>query len=459
MRWNPLRPVTLEARLLGVLLPGMLLVLALGLWTTRSDALQAANAAFDRALLGAIKGLDQNVSTASGGLSVEQPYPLFEFFALSASGPVHYRVATDDGLVEIGAPDLPLPAQALAAGQPVFYDARYMDQPVRVGALRRALAPPVGGARHVLIQVAEATESRERFAAAFVRQALARDAAVLAVLVLAVSGASAWALRPVRALAEATRRRAPDDLKALSVADLPGNLVPLVEAINGQVARVSALIETRRQFIDDASHQLRTPLTTLRAQLDYARREADPARAQVALDALSGELDHATRATNQLLSLARADAGALQADSVDLRTLARDVALALLPQARAAGIDFGLDASEAPVPARGDAVLLREALVNLAHNALVHGRGPVTIEAAAWPGGGWRLGVVDAGPGLPPALAGRAGERFAKGRGSRGAGLGLAMARAVAERHGGRLTLAPGDGGQGLRASLCWEPA
>ena len=104
-------------------------------------------------------------------------------------------------------------------------------------------------------------------------------------------------------------------------------------------------------------------------------------------------------------------------------------------------------------------MLLREALVNLAHNALVHGRGPVTIEAAALPSGGWRLGVVDAGPGLPPALAGRAGERFAKGRGSRGAGLGLAMARAVAERHGGRLTLAPGDGGQGLRASLCSGPA
>jgi signal transduction histidine kinase len=190
----------------------------------------------------------------------------------------------------------------------------------------------------------------------------------------------------------AFRRRS--GLDALSVADLPGNLVPLVEAINGQVARVSALVETRRQFIDDASHQLRTPLTTLRAQLDYARREADPGRAQVALDALSSELDHATRATNQLLSLARADAGALQADSVDLRALAREVALALLPQARAAGIDFGLDASEAPVPARGDAVLLREALVNLAHNALVHGRGPVTIEAAVLPGGGWRLGVV-----------------------------------------------------------------
>ena len=456
MRWNPFLQATLRARLLGVLLPGAAIVLTVGLWTTRGDAIRAADAAFDRSLLGAIKGLDLNVSTSSGGLAVEQPYRLFEFFELTASGTVHYRVATDDGLVEIGSPDLPLPARPLLDGEPQFYDAVYLDQAVRVGVLRRQLDPPVGGAQRVLIQVAEATEARERFTRAFVLQAMLRDAALLGTLVVGVVLVSSWALRPVQRLAEATAQRAPNDLRPLPAEGLPQDLVPLVDTINDQIARTSTLLDQRRRFLDDASHQLRTPLTTLRAQLDFARREADPARARAAIDALSNELDHATRATNQLLALARTDSGTLELEDFDLRDLVREVALALLPQARTAGVDFGVEMGDEPLIVRGDRLQMREALANLAHNALVHGAGPVTIEANVRPGAGGRLGVVDAGPGLDPSVKANAGARFAKGRGSRGAGLGLAMARAVAERHGGRLVLGAGDGERGLRAFIEW---
>lgn len=465
MRWNPtpirwpFRGATLKARLLGLLLPGMALALAVGLWLTRQQAEQAADAAYDRSLLGAIKGLDLSVSTASGGLSVEQPYALFEFFQLAGDGPVHYRVATDNGLVEIGSPDLPLPPPTLAlkAGEPVFYDATYFGEAVRVGAYQRSLEPPVGDARAVLIQVAEGTVARERFTRAFVRQALWRDASLLGLLALAVMGVSAWALRPVQRLVDATRDRAAEDLRPLPAGDLPADLQPLVATINAQLARTGALVTQRRQFVDDASHQLRTPLTTLRAQLDYALREPDPQRVHEALQALSRELDHATRATQQLLVLARADAGHLVREPFDLGELAREVARALLPQARAAGLDFGVEAPESGAAvALGDRVQLREALMNLAHNALVHGRagGQVTVEAHAVAGGDWSLGVVDDGPGLDPAVARRLGERFVKGRGSRGSGLGLSIARAVIERHGGTLTMQPGHDGAGLRVTL-----
>ncbi|RZS58578.1 sensor histidine kinase [Sphaerotilus mobilis] len=465
MRWNPLPRRTLRSRLLGLLLPGMVLLLAASLWNTRHDAISAADAAFDRSLLGALKGLDLNVTTASGGLAVEQPYRLFEFFQLSSGGEVHYRVATDDGLVEIGSPDLPLPPPdvRLRSGEPRFYDAVYFGEPVRVGALRRELDPPVGDARQVLIQVAEGTASRERFAQTFVRQALWRDASMLGLMALAVAAVAGWALRPVQRLAAVTRSRQTDDLRPLQADGLPEDLQPLVEAINQQLARTQALVEQRRQFLDDASHQLRTPLTTLRAQLDYARREADPARLREALDALSTELDLASRSTNQLLLLARADAAPLQRQPVDLAELAREVALQLLQQARALGVDFGIALDESAEPAliaRGDRLQLREAWLNLAHNALVHGchagaGGRVTLEAGHT-ATGWQLGVVDDGVGLDPDVAGRLGERFAKGRGSRGAGLGLAMARSVIERHGGQLVAQAGDGGRGLRIQLQW---
>jgi len=457
MHWNRIHRATLRTRLLGVLMPSLLLLLGISLWLTYGLAVRSANEAFDRSLLGALRGLDLNVSTASGGLSVEQPFRLFEFFELTAAGAVHYRVATDDGLVEIGSPDLPLPADPLVDGQAHFYDAAYLDQPVRIGALVRPLAPPVAGARRVVIQVAEPVDVRSRFVAAFIRQAVRRDAVVLGLLALAVIGVSTWALRPVRRLAQLARERDSQDLTRLPTADLPQDLVPLVEAINTQVAHTSGLLEQRRRFLDDASHQLRTPLTTLRAQLDFALRESDPQRSRDAIQAVSQELDHATRATHQLLLLARADEAPLQAETFDLAALAREVALELLPLARAGGVDFGVEAGDTSLPAVGDLGQLREALSNLVHNALVHGAGPVTVEAAGDRAGGWALGVVDAGPGLAPEVAAQPGERFAKGRGSRGSGLGLAMTKAVAERHGGALQLAPGVAGRGLRATLVWR--
>ena len=101
--------------LLTLALPIMLVMVSIESALTWKTGLQAANAAYDRSLLGAIKAIDSNVSTDTG-LSVELPYRLLEFFELTASGQVFFRVSTDDGLVEIGNAGLPLPAQGLALG-------------------------------------------------------------------------------------------------------------------------------------------------------------------------------------------------------------------------------------------------------------------------------------------------------------------------------------------------------
>lgn len=458
-RWPLWRRASLGRRLLMLLLPATLAVSALGLWFTRLESTQAANAAYDRSLAGALNALALNVSTASGGLAVELPYQLFEFFQLTASGAVYFRVATEDGQVEIGHADLPAAPLSLQAGQPRFYDARYFGEPVRVGALLRPLDPPLDGARQVLIQVAESTSSRAGFTQAFLRQALWRDLAWLALLVGAVALASAVALRPLQRLATQTRQRAPEDLRPLDTADLPSDVRPLVEAINQQLGHTAALTEARRRFVDDASHQLRTPLTTLRAQLDYARRETDPLQVGLALQALSTALDQAIRGTNQLLALARSDAAAVQMAPLDLQDLVREVAIALLPEARRRHVDWGLAGDDLPCPARGDRQLLAQALGNLAHNALTHGRpgGCVTLQAGQ-DTAGWWLTVEDDGPGLPPGVAAALGERFARGPGSPGSGLGLAIARSVMDQHGGQLRVRAADlsGPTGLRATLWW---
>ena len=462
MSWNWIRQASTRQRLLALLLPAMAAMAAMGLWFTRADAIASTNAAYDRSLLGAIKALDLNVSTASGGLSVELPYRLFEFFQLTATGSVYFRVATADGLVELGNPDLPAPPAALRPNQPVFYDARYFGENVRVGAFMRALdaAPEGSDSQYLVIQVAEGTASREQFTAGFVRRAALRDLLLLAVLLASVVALLALALRPITRLAAQTRARAPDDLRPIETEGLPRDIQPLVAAVNQHMERTRQLMDERQSFVDDASHQLRTPLATLRAQLDYALREGDAARQRLALQALSEALSDAIRATNQLLALARSDAAQALVEPVDLTKLARNVAVELLPLARTRGIDLGLEEAAAEVWATGDRELLHQALLNITHNAIEHGRahGVVTLTAGA-DERGYCLRVVDDGPGLAPELAGRAGQRFAKGRQSRGSGLGLAIARSVIERHGGALRLDAAPGGQGTCVTLWWPRA
>lgn len=458
------RQASLKLRLLALLLPTLAVAIATSLWLTRVDAVASANAAYDRSLLGAIKALDLNVSTASGGLAVELPYRLFEFFQLTATGNVYFRVATADGRVEIGHTDLPAPPQPLRTGVPQFFDATYFGESVRVGAFQRALEPLQAAAGEpspsslLVIQVAESTTSREQFTSRFVRHAVLRDALFLLVVGALVVLGLYLALRPMARLARQTQARAPDDLRPLPTADLPRDLLPLVDAVNQQIARTEALVEQRRGFIDDASHQLRTPLAVLRAQLDYLLREPDPAQRQLALQALSDALDHAVRATNQLLALARSDAAQPHWEPFDLGELARAVALELLPLARTRGIDLGVDVPGTPLPAQGDRALLHQALLNIAHNALQHGRahGMVTLEAQAV-ANTYQLRVRDDGPGIDPTVAPRLGQRFAKSRGSRGSGLGLAIARSVLERHGGQLRLEPAMPGPGICAVLEWS--
>lgn len=459
MFWNRIRQASLKLRLLALLLPIMALVILISLWLTRADAVASANAAYDRSLLGAIKALDLNVSTASGGLSVELPYRLFEFFELTATGNVYFRVATADGLVEIGNPDLPAPPAPLRLGKPMFYDAAYFGETVRVGAFMRPLEQTLttSAAPQLVIQVAESTASREQFTTSFMRTAAIRDGLLFVLISSALVLGLSLTLRPLTRLARTTRERDVDDLRPLQTSDLPSDVRPLVDAVNQQMSRTEELVAQRRSFVDDASHQLRTPLTILRAQLDYLLRETEPSKRQLALNALSDELGHAIHATNQLLTLARSDAATPQIGGFDLGELAREVALELLPLARRQGIDFGVDTASDQLPCEGDRSLLKQALANIAHNAIQHGRTQtiVTLNAATDPLG-YCLQVCDDGEGVDPVMLARLGQRFVKSRSSRGSGLGLAIAKSVIERHNGLLRIEPASTSHGLLVTLWW---
>ncbi|HOV19087.1 sensor histidine kinase [Ottowia sp.] len=454
------RGASLRRTLLGVLAAGMLLASGVSLWGTWRTVAAAANAAYDRSLAGAIKAIDVNITTAGGGLGVELPYTLLEFFELTAGGEVFFRVATEDGLVEIGNTDLPSPEASLINGRPRFRDAVYHGQAVRLGSYTRLLPTPLAGqtgVQRVVIQVAETLTSRQDFTRALLMEAMARNA-LLVILALALMAlATGWALRPLARLSAQVQARTPGDLTPIPPAQVPAEARALVESINHHMARHQQASEARRHFVDDASHQLRTPLTTLTTQVDYALREAPPGAVREALLAIRQQLDDAARQINQMLALAHADAAEAPLEPVDLVALARDLTRSWWPRARAAQIDLGFDSALPALPVLANAALLREALTNLVHNALRYtpagGHVTVTVEHA---GGDALLGVHDDGPGLEPDELPRASERFFRGRHARpgGTGLGLPIVRAVAERHGGALELRNGADGRGFVARL-----
>ena len=456
MSWRRLRQLKLAHALLALLVPTLLVLALIELWFTAEDVKRAANAAYDRSLLGALKSIDANVSTESGGLAIELPYRMFEFFELTASGPVHFRVATADGLVELGSADLPLPTQPLKLGAPVFYDGEYFGEPVRLVAYLRELDRPTADspAKQLVIQVAESFQSRDEFRRVFVRRAAASNLLFLLLTVAASAAAVIIVLKPLARLSAQIAQRPAEALQPLPTGDAPADVRPLVQAINDHMARIEALVAQQRAFLDDASHQLRTHLTTLRMQVDYARADPSAPDARAALDALANELQRAARSTHQLLSLGRSDTATLEPASFDVLALLQDVVREFLPAARAQSVDLGVES--APHDARADRELLREALANLVANAIHHvPQGRVTLSSAE-DSLGWSVSVEDNGPGLPASVASRVGTRFLRGEGRGGSGLGLAIVQAIAQRHGGVLRLEPGENDTGLRATLWW---
>lgn len=399
---------------------------------------------------------------------MEQPYLMLEFFELTANGSVFYRVATEDGLAEIGYPDLPMPADPLVSGEPRFFYATYQGMPVRVAALARPMDPPLyankGG--RIIVQVAEGLDTRQAFLHQVLVRSVERDLAVILISVLVIILGVFMALRPLARLQQEVEGRSADDLSPVSASDMPGEVLPLVAAVNLHMARFAAQARVQSQFLDDASHQLRTPLSVLRTQMAYALRETDPQEVRTALLAMQEGLDRAVRTTNQMLALARAkDAslaeGGFVPESVDLVDLADGVIRGLLPTARFRQLDIGLEADQRPVMVQGADWLLREAVSNLVDNAIRYTSpaGEVTVRVQA-DAGTARLVVEDSGPGMSAEDIARACIRFRRGAAGKnrpGAGLGLAIVGTIAEILGARLVLENRAPLPGLRAALVFS--
>jgi two-component system sensor histidine kinase TctE len=433
------RSPSLTFRLVAVVTLSLALAATGSLYLAWAYGRQAADDAYDRLLKGASLQIAERVSVSNGEIVVDLPPSAFELLALARNDRIFYRVVGPDGATLTGDPGLPLPPRSQTA-ETLLYNDRYSGEAVRVAATVRPLAErEVKGAVRVIVAqtIIERTALARDIA---VKAAFLIGGASLAILLLALA-AVRYALSPLRRVERALRARDPQDLSPLEI-ETPRELAAMVGAINHFMGRLNRRLAAIETFVADAAHQLRTPITAIRAQAELAVIEADRERLARINRRILARSVTVGRLADQLLSKAmishRSDTA--KRERLDLRRIAIEAESETRSMIGGAGDDIALDLAEDPVLVDGDHFSLREAVKNLVNNARAHGRPPIVLRVG--PGGaGARLSVTDAGSGIPPDMRTAIGTRFADSPhlGHGGAGLGLAIVHDVAVFHGGSL--------------------
>jgi heavy metal sensor kinase len=369
------------------------------------------------------------------------------------------RVFDVRGAIVAATTDVPLDdarqAELVAAalrGSEAFTDLWFEHERLRV------VTTPIraGGAFVGVLQVGQSPDDVDEALAEVISVLAATAPVALVVAVGAGYYLAGSALRPVTRITDLAASIGGDDLHARLDLPLPDDEVGrLARTFDGMLARIEDAFERQKQFTGDAAHELRTPLSLMRSQIDLAlARPRSNAEYQAALRALDGDLARLTGLVSTLLTLARADAGRLTVEREPF-DLAATVAL-VLDQYAAVAAERGVALREAtgPTPVSADEDLLVQALVNLLDNALRHTPAGGTVTAGCRRAGdAAELWVVDTGEGIPSHYQPRVFDRFyrvhpASAGQSGGAGLGLAICLAIAQAHGGTIAIdsAPGAG-------------
>ena len=345
----------------------------------------------------------------------------------------------------------PADTDALTVGPRVLADALH-GTPSRVD-VGPFLPPPehayrvavrrVGTPRGTVVVVAAISRRKhdEALRELLLQLAIADLAALVAASFVGYRTARA-ALDPVEGYRRAVAGVGDDLARRLPVADRDDELTRLGHTFNDLLARLDAGARRERRFLADASHELRSPLSLMRTEIEWALlRPRSDAELHTTLVSLQGQVNRLAELADALLDLEelRADGSLARAD-VDLGAVVHEVVARFERSAAQQHRTLRVEAGPCVVPLGRR--WLELAVANLVDNALRHGRGTVTVRAGV-EDGRVRVSVADEGTGFAPEFAPTAFERFSRAeesRTTRGSGLGLALVQAVAEAHGGSAT-------------------
>ncbi len=440
---------SLKTRLLGFVLLAIVLAALVQAATAYRGALQQADALFDDHLQQVARTLQRNLLLR--GQSLDQQTEEL----LSADGfDLYVQIWGQDGTPLFRSRHSELPPRAVLG----FSDVDAGGKQLRVYSLQTALQT---------VQIAQDLGARSARAEALALRAVLPFLALTPLLMLAVWWVINRALAPIERARQQVARRAADDLSPLADAGLPSEVRPLVDELNALFGRVQTAFDAQRNFVADAAHELRSPLTVLKLQAQALRGQDATAPQAQDITCLNHGIDRAIRLVEQLLVLAREDAGSTQpAAIVSLDALLQRTVADVLPQALHKQIDLGLanpDTADtsAQLPecqVTGQADALQTLLRNLLDNAIKYSPAGSQVDVSLTQSGSHcTLIVEDSGPGIPPADQARVFDRFYRANTASaevGSGVGLAIVKVIAERHGARVALSTSARLGGLRVDV-----
>lgn len=442
--------------LLWLLLPQLVLWLVGGALAYRI-ALSYAKKAIDQSLTQSVLSLARQVKPIGSGLLIDFPRAAQDIIEQDPKDRVSYMVSSPPGSFLLGNGKLPAPPDGLLplTGEPLLYNVSVDGKPMRVALLDvnygEAKSP-----QHLRVQVAKSLAVQQRLTTELVADMQVPLLLLGAVLSVLVFGGISRGLSPLTRLQTQLGSRREHSLSALSPIEMtqaPQEVHALAAAVNELLSVVRRSLSQEKRFLNDAAHQLRTPLAGLISQTELALAETDPQALRERLTKVLAGAQRSAHLVHQLLSLARHEAE-VRLQSLDLAALAREVAREWTPRALAVGVDLGYEGEDS-LELEGDPLLLREALSNLLDNALRYaGAGSVVTLRVRRAGEQAIMEVEDNGPGLTPDELDHVFERF--WRASElpgGCGLGLAIVAEIAHRHGGSASAQTAQP-QGLRISL-----
>lgn len=417
-------------------------------FAVRGVAEQAAIRAQDQVLEASATSIADALYTEGGQIRLELPYSALSMLGSISEDRVFYRILVA-GETLTGYGDLP---SAAATNAPAFGTFIYRGDELRVVTIARTL-----NAGDVQIVVGQT-----RLGLAAVSSQITTTATLIGVAFFAVAiTLSLWAaqiaIAPLDRLAGSIARRGPNDLRPMRT-ETPQELTPLVDGLNGFMGRLRSALTRSEDLITEAAHRVRTPLATVRTQAEVIHRNMERPKNRKALREMIRAVDESSRSAGQLLDHAMVTFRSDQMDpqKVDLIALLKDTAHRLAPTAELKDIEIILTLPDKATVA-GDPILLQNAVRNILDNAIKYSPAETQVDIRLTPGDAHRIDIADQGRGFMDKDLPDLTKRFSRGTNVGdvvGSGLGLTIADDVARAHGGRIDIAPNEGGIGACVSL-----
>ena len=431
--------------LIWVLLP-LAAAIAVDTWLTYRRSNETAADVQDRLLLGSARMIAQQISFEDGSFQHNIPPAALELFQSPEPDHIYYRVTTGAGKLLSGYSDLPLPPDTLQAESSYFFASTMRGQPVRVAVY---FQPVIGSPTTlpVIVEVAQTTNARTQLSNNLWIHTVAQQLFIVFLAITFILFGLHRGLQPLIRLRNDVRDRKEGSLQKLQIHNIPSELTPLVDSFNDYMERLENYTEERAAFIQNAAHQLRTPLTVLNTQISDALRAPDKLNADLSLMAARRTLQQTVRLVNQFLLLSSAEAFAVEREPMSTQACC-DVIQTVLEElsslAHSKQIDLGFERSASDTVISASPFALKEIAINLLDNALRYtpSQGVVTVRIAST-ADSMILAIEDNGPGVAMESRDKVFQRFFRERGVdvSGSGLGLTIVKELAAQCGGKVSI------------------